>query len=138
MSVFERSNSGTVRSRLQKLLEMLSGDPPTTEEQKLHLELVQRARGEVAAGHGELLRLLAPPAAADALGDPERIAAYAETFATEALLCEVAGQLDRAEALRRQAVIFAREAQRRARVPDAAIDRLIADQGRLHVPPRRD
>jgi hypothetical protein len=138
MSVFERSISGTVRSRLQKLLETLSGEPPTPEEQKLHLELVQRARGELAAGHGELLRLLAPTAAADALGDPERIAAYAETFAMDALLAEAAGQRDRAEALRKQAMTFAREAQRRARTPDAAIDRLVANEGRLHVLPRRD
>jgi len=136
MSVFERSASGTVRSRLRAFIKTYSGEPPTPEEQQMRLELVQRARRELAAGHGELLRLLAPAAAADALGDPERIAAYAETFAIEATLADVAGQSDRAAALRGTAVAFAREAQRRGRAPDEDVATLIASEGRLM--PKRD
>ena len=131
MSVFERSASGTVRSRLRAFIKTYSGEPPTREEQQVRLELVLRARKELASGHGELLRLLAPVAAADALGDPERIAAYAETFAIEATLADAAGQTDRAAALRSSAVAFAREAQRRARVPDNDVAALIASEGRL-------
>ena len=136
MSVFERSASGTVRSRLRAFIKTYSGEPPTPEEQQLRLELVQRARRELAAGHGDLLRMLAPPAAADALGDPERIAAYAESFAIEATLADAAGQTDRAAALRASAVAVAREAQRRARVPDNDVAALIASEGRLT--PTRD
>lgn len=131
MSVFERSASGTVRSRLRAFIKTYSGEPPTPEEQQVRLELVQRARRELAAGHGDLLRLLAPGAAADALGDPERIAAYAETFAIEATLADAAGQTDRAATLRASALAFAREAQRRARVPDNDVASLIASEGRL-------
>jgi hypothetical protein len=137
MSIQERSVSGTVRSRLRELVKTFSGEPPTPDEQRLRLELVQRARRELSAGHGDLLRMLAPTAAADALGDPERIAAYAETFAIEAALAEASGAHERATALRQQTLVFAREAQRRARVPDADIDRLIANEGRLEVPPSR-
>ncbi len=136
MSVFERSASGTVRSRLRAFIKTYSGEPPTPEEQQLRLELVQRARRELAAGHGELLRLLAPSAAADALGDPERIAAYADTFAIEATLADAAGHADRAAALRASAVAFAREAQRRGRAPDEDVAALIASEGRLV--PKRD
>src|SRR3954465_3522017 len=131
MSIYERSLSGTVRSRLREMVKTFSGEPPTADERRVRLELVQRARRELAAGHGDLLRLLAPTAAADALGDPERIAAYAESFAIEGVLAEAAGEHDRATALRRQALVFAREAQRRARTPDADIDRLIVNEGRL-------
>jgi hypothetical protein len=137
MSIYERSLSGTVRSRLREVVKTFSGEPPTPDEQRMRLELVQRARRELAAGHGDLLRLLAPTAAADALGDPERIAAYAETFAIEAAIADAAGERDRATALRHQALHFAREAQRRARTPDADIDRLIANDGRLDAPPPR-
>jgi hypothetical protein len=136
MSVFERSASGTVRSRLRAFIKTYSGEPPTPEEQRVRLELVQRARKELAAGHGDLLRVLAPAAAADALGDPERIAAYAETFAIEATLADAGGQTDRAAALRGSALAFAREAQRRARAPDDALAALIANEGRLT--PTRD
>jgi hypothetical protein len=137
MSVHERSTSGTVRSRLRALIRTFSGEPPTPEEQRVRLELVQRSRKELAAGHGDLLRLLAPSAAADALGDPERIAAYAETFAIEATLADALGQPDRASALRNQALVFAREAQRRSRAPDDELSVLIANEGRLS-PPRVD
>jgi hypothetical protein len=136
MSVFERSASGTVRSRLRAFIKTYAGEPPTPEEQQVRLELVQRARRELAAGHGELLRLLAPSAAADALGDPERIAAYADTFAIEATLADAAGHADRAAALRASAVAFAREAQRRGRAPDEDVAALIASEGRLV--PKRD
>lgn len=131
MSVFERSQSGTVRSRLREFIKTLSGEPPTPEENRLRLEFVQRTRRELAAGHGDLLRMLAPSAAADALGDAERVAAYAETFAVEAMLSESAGLTERAQALRRQALLFAEEARRRTRAPDAELDALIANQGRL-------
>jgi hypothetical protein len=135
MSIFERSLSGTVRSRLREVVKTFSGEPPTPDEQRARLELIQRARRELAAGHGDLLRLLAPTAAADALGDPERIAAYAETFAIEAAVANAAGERDRAAALRQQALQFAREAQRRTRSPDSDIDRLIANEGRLDAGP---
>lgn len=137
MSIYERSLSGTVRSRLREVVKTFSGEPPTADEQRVRLELVQRARRELAAGHGELLRLLAPTAAADALGDPERIAAYAETFAIEAAIADAVGERDRATTLRQQALYFAREAQRRMRTPDADIDRLIANDGRFDTPPSR-
>src|SRR5579872_7464747 len=100
MALVQRSVSGTVRKRLREYLRTFSGEPPTPEETRLRLEFVSRARGEIAAGSGDLLRLLAPAAAADALGDPERIAAYAETFAAEAVVAEAAGQVERAAALR--------------------------------------
>ena len=131
MSVYERSSSGTVRSRLRAFIKTWSGEPPTSEETRARLEVVLRARREVAAGHGDLIRMLAPGAAADALGDPERIAGYAETLAVEAMLSEAAGNTERADALRKQAVAFAREAQRRGRASDAEIDSLIAREGRL-------
>jgi hypothetical protein len=131
MSVFERSSSGTVRDRLRAFVKTFSGEPPTPEENRQRLEFVVRARRELAGNGSDLLRMLAPNAAADALGDPERIAAYAESLAVEAMLNETAGQAERASALRRQTVAFAREAQRRARVADAAIDSLIANDGRL-------
>jgi hypothetical protein len=134
MSVFERSASGTVRSRLRAFVNSFSGEPPTPEENRVRLEFVLRTRKELAAGHGELLRLLAPSAAADALGDPERIAAYAETLAVEAMLSDAAGQAERAHAIRLQALAFAREVQRRQRAPDAAIDQLVAAEGRLTLP----
>lgn len=131
MSVFERSQSGTVRSRLREFVKTFSGEPPTPEEHRARLEFIQRTRKDLAAGHGDLLRVLAPAAAADALGDPERIAAYAESFAAEAMLSESAGHIERAQALRRQALAIAQEAQRRARTPDADLDALVANEGRL-------
>jgi len=131
MSVFERSQSGTVRSRLREFIKTFSGEPPTPEENRVRLEFIQRTRKELAAGHGDLLRVLAPAAAADALGDPERIAAYAESFAAEEMLSESAGHVERAQALRRQSLVFAQEARRRARTPDAELDALIANEGRL-------
>jgi hypothetical protein len=139
MSVFERSQSGTVRSRLREFIKTFSGEPPTPEENRARLEFLQRTRKELAAGHGDLLRLLAPGAAADALGDVERIAAYAETFAVEAMLSESAGLGERARALRRQAILFAEEARRRARAPDSELEALIANEGRLNsTQPDRD
>lgn len=131
MSVFERSQSGTVRSRLREFIKTFSGEPPTPEEDRARLEFIQRTRKELAAGHGDLLRVLAPSAAADALGDAERIAAYAETFAVEAMLSESAGLAERAQALRAHALLLAEEARRRARAPDAEIEALIANRGRL-------
>jgi hypothetical protein len=82
------------------------------------------------------LRLLGPAAAADTLGDAERVAAYAESLAVEAMINDAAGQTDRAAALRRQALAIAREAHRRAATPDARIERLIAQDGRLDVDDR--
>lgn len=138
MSLFERSASGTVRSRLRTYVKTFSGEPPTDEENRLRLEFVQRTRRELTAGQSDLLRMLAPSSAADALGDPDRIAAYAETFAVEAMISEAAGQSERAATLRAQAVTFAREAQRRLRSVDSAVDDLIAREGRLaSTPPPR-
>jgi hypothetical protein len=131
MSVYQRSAAGTVRKRLRAFLETLSGTPPTPEENRIRLEFVLRARGELVAGQGELLRLLGPSGAADALGDPDRIAAYAETLAAEAMISEAAGQTERADVIRKHAVAIAREAQRRAVAPDAQVDSLIARDGRL-------
>ena len=70
-------------------------------------------------------------AAADILGDHDRIAAYAESLAAEALISDAAGQHERAEAIRRHAVAIARQAARRSPVPDADIDQLIARDARL-------
>lgn len=131
MGLIQRSVSSTVRKRVRDFIKTFSGTPPTPEETRLRLELVIRARNEVAAGSADLLRLLAPTAAADALGDPERIAAYAETLAAEALINEAAGQRERAEGIRRIALALAQEAQRRARAPDNDIDQLVERQGRL-------
>lgn len=138
MSIYERSTAGTVRSRLRAFIKTFSGEPPTPEENRARLEVVTRARAELAAGNGELLRMLAPSAAADALGDPERVAAYAESFAIEAMISESAGHAERAAALRRHAVVFAREAQRRARSSDAEIERLIDCDGRIDMPSSAD
>src|SRR5436305_5297628 len=131
MGLVQRSVSSTVRKRLREFLRTFSGEPPTPEETRLRLEFILRARSEIAAGSGDLLRLLAPAAAADALGDPERIAAYAETLAAEAMVNEAAGQLERAAAIRRQAATLARVAQQRMRAPDSDLDRLVERQGRL-------
>lgn len=137
MAIYERTTAGTVRSRLREFVKAFSGEPPTPEEIQVQLEIVQRARREVAAGHANLLQLLAPTAAADALGDPERIAAYAETLAVEAMINEAAGNTTRADALRKQALVLAREAQRRGRAPDSEIDKLVAAEGRLRSPVER-
>ena len=131
MGLVQRSVSSTVRKRLREFLRTFSGEPPTPEETRLRLEFILRARSEIAAGSGDLLRLLAPAAAADALGDPERIAAYAETLAAEAMVNEAAGQIERAAAIRRQAATLARVAQQRMRAPDNDLDRLVERQGRL-------
>ena len=131
MALVQRSVSSTVRKRLREHLRTFSGEPPTPEETRLRLEVISRARGEIAAGTGDLLRLLAPAAAADALGDPERIAAYAETFAAEAVVNQAAGQVERAAALRRQASTLARIAQQRLRAPDSDLDRLVEREGTL-------
>jgi len=134
MSVYQRSAAGTVRKRLRVFLGTFSGVPPTPEESRARLEFVLRARSELVAGQGDLFRLLGPPGVADALGAPDRIAAYAETLAAEAMISEAAGQGERAEAIRKHAVAIAREAQRRAVAPDADVDSLIARDGRLAVP----
>lgn len=131
MGLVQRSVSSTVRKRLREFLRTFSGEPPTPEETRLRLEFVLRARSEIVAGAGDLLRLLAPAAVADALGDPERIAAYAETLAAEAVVNEPAGQLGRAAAIRRQAATLARVAQQRLRAPDSDLDRLVEREGRL-------
>lgn len=134
MSIFQRSVAGTLRNRLREVARTFSGEPPTPDETRLRLELVLKARKELAGGQADLLRLLGPTAAADALGDPERVAAYAESLAIEAMINDAAGQTDRAEAMRRQAVAIAHEAQRRASVPDSEVERLIARGGRLDPP----
>jgi len=131
MSVYQRSTSAAARSRLREFIKALGGAPPTPEDTRIRLEFVLKARGELAAGHGDMLRLLAPTAAADILGDPDRIAAYAESLGAEALISDAAGQHERAEAIRRHAVAIAREAARRSPVPDPEIDQLIARDGRL-------
>jgi hypothetical protein len=130
MAMFETSSSATARSRLRGFIRSLTGGASETET-ATQLEYVLRVRSELAAGHGDLLRMLAPNAVADALGDAQRIAAYAESLAAEALVRERAGEVERAAALRTRAVAVAREAQQRARTPDAEVDQLIARQGRL-------
>jgi len=131
MSVFQRSSAGAIRSRVREFLKTFSGEPPTPEENRLRIEFIQRARSELVAGQGDLLRILGPAAAADALGDPDRIAAYAETLAAEAMISDAAGQTERADAIRRHAIAIAREAQRRAIAPDAEVDQLVANDGRF-------
>lgn len=131
MSVFQRSSAGAIRSRVRDFLKTFSGEPPTPEENRVRLEFIQRARSELVAGQGDLLRILGPAAAADALGDPDRIAAYAETLAAEAMISDAAGQTERADAIRRHAIAIAREAQRRAIAPDAEVDQLVANNGRF-------
>ena len=133
MAVYQRSTWAAARTRVREFIRALGGEPPTPEDTRIRLEFVMRARSELAAGHGDILRLLAPAAAADTLGDPERIAAYAESLAAEAMISEAAGQHERAEAIRRHAVAIAREAQRRATVPDAEVEQLIARDGRIDV-----
>jgi hypothetical protein len=133
MSIYQRSVVGTLRNRLRDVARTFAGEPPTPEETRLGLELVLKARKELAGGQADLLRLLGPTAAADALGDAERVAAYAESLAVEAMISEAAGQTGRAEAMRRQAVAIAREAQRRAAGPDSEVERLIAQGGRLDL-----
>jgi hypothetical protein len=131
MSVFQRSAAGAIRSRVREFLKTFAGAPPTPQENRIRLEFIQRARSELVAGQGDLLRLLGPTAAADALGDPDRIAAYAETLAAEAMINDAAGQRERAEAIRRNAVAIAHEARRRAVAPDTELDQLIAHDGHL-------
>jgi hypothetical protein len=132
MSVYQRSASGALRNRLRDFVKTFAGAPPTPEENRVRLEFVLRTRNELVAGQGDLLRVLGPSAAADALGDPDRIAAYAETLAVEAMISDAAGQTERAVAIRRHAVAIAREAQRRAVAPDADVDQLITHEGHLH------
>jgi hypothetical protein len=131
MGLVQRSASSTVRKRIREFLTTFSGEPPTPEETRLRLEFVMRARAEIAAGSADLLRMLAPSAAADALGDPERIAAYAETLALEAMVTGAAGQHERADALRRQALTLARVAQQRLRASDSDLDRFVEREGQL-------
>jgi hypothetical protein len=131
MAMFEGSSAASTRSRLRGFIRSLAGRGDEQEEGESQLQSVLRLRGELAAGHGDLLRMLAPNAVADALGDPDRIAAYAESLAAEALIRHRAGESERAEALRTRAVAVAREAKQRARAPDTAIDQLIARAGRL-------
>jgi stage III sporulation protein SpoIIIAA len=133
MSIFQRSVAGTLRNRLRDVARTFSGEPPTPEETRRRLEVVLKARKELAGGQADLLRLLSASAVADALGDAERIAAYAESLAVESMINDAAGQTDRADALRRLAVAIARESQRRAPAPDAEIERLIAQDGRLDL-----
>lgn len=130
MALFESSSSASARQRLRGFVRSLTGGG-ASEESGAQLEQVLRIRGELAAGHGDLLRMLAPPAIGHALGDPDRIAAYAESLAAEALIRERAGESERAEALRGRAVAIAREAQQRARAPDQDLAQLIARAGRL-------
>lgn len=134
MAVFQRSSSAAVRSRIREFVKTFSGEPPTPEDNRTRLEFLLKARGELAAGNGDILRLLAPSAAADTLGDPDRIAAYAESLAAEAMISDAAGEHERAEAIRRHAVAVAREAQQRATVQDAEIAQLIGRNGRLREP----
>ena len=131
MSIFQRSVAGTLRNRLREVARTFSGEPPTPEETRLRLEIVLKARKDLAGGQADLLRLLSATAVADALGGVERIAAYAESLAVEAMINDAAGQTDRAEAMRRQAVSVAREARRRSTSPDVEVERLIAQGGHL-------
>jgi hypothetical protein len=130
MAMFEGSSASSARSRLRGFIRSIAGEAGA-EESAIQLEHVLRVRSELAAGHGDLLRMLAPAAVADTLGDPERIAAYAESLAAEALIRERTGETERAQALRNRAVAVAREAKQRARVPDVEIEQLIARSGRL-------
>ena len=130
MAIFESSSSASTRSRLRGFIRSLTGGM-ASEESAAQLEYVLRIRSELAAGHGDLLRMLAPNAVADALGDPERIAAYAESLAAEALIRERAGDTERAETLRARAAAVAAEAKQRVRTPDAEVEQLIARAGRL-------
>ena len=130
MAIFESSSSASTRSRLRGFIRSLTGGL-ASEESAAQLEYVLRIRSELAAGHGDLLRMLAPNAVADALGDPERIAAYAESLAAEALIRERAGETERAETLRARAAAVAAEAKQRVRTPDAEVEQLIARAGRL-------
>lgn len=130
MAIFESSSSASTRSRLRGFIRSLTGGT-ASEESAAQLEYVLRIRSELAAGHGDLLRMLAPNAVADALGDPERIAAYAESLAAEALIRERAGDTERAETLRARAAAVAAEAKQRVRTPDAEVEQLIARAGRL-------
>ena len=107
------------------------GGTPSSEDNRIRLEFILRARSELAAAPDDMLRLLAPNSLADTLGDPDRIAAYAECLAAEAVVREAAGQIDRAQVIRERAVALAREAQRRSPAPDADIDSLIAHDGRF-------
>jgi len=134
MAVFQRSSSAAVRSRIREFVKTFGGEPPTPEDNRIRLEFLLKARGELAAGNGDILRLLAPSAAADTLGDPDRIAAYAESLAAEAMISDAAGEHERADAIRRHAVAVAREAQQRATVQDAEIAQLIGRNGRLREP----
>lgn len=130
MALFESSSSSSARRRLRALIGSLT-TAGAAEESGAQLEQVLRIRSDLAAAHGDLLRMLAPPAIAHALGDPDRIAAYAESLAAEALIRERAGESERAEALRVRAVAVAREAQQRGRTPDQDVEQLIARAGRL-------
>ena len=132
MAMFEGSSAASTRSRLRGFIRSLTGRGDEQEEGDSQLQSVLRLRGELAAGHGDLLRMLGPNAVADALGDPDRIAAYAESLAAEALIRERAGETERAATLRTRAVAVAREAKQRARAPDTAIEQLIARAGRLN------
>jgi hypothetical protein len=131
MAIFQGSRWASTRSRLRAFTQTLIGAPPTAEAQAGQLSALVQLRGELAAGHGDLLRMLAPSALADTLGDPERIAAYAESLAAEAVIRETAGETARAEALRARALEVAREAQRRLPAADAEIEQLIARHGRI-------
>lgn len=128
MALFESSSSASARQRLRGFIRSLSSGAG---ESAAELEQVLRLRSELAAGHGDLLRMLAPDAVAHALGDPDRIAAYAESLAAEALIRDRAGETERADALRARAVAIAHVARQRARVPDQDVDQLIARAGRL-------
>ena len=66
MAVYQRSTAAALRSRLRDFARTLGGEPPTPEDTRIRLEFVLKARGELAAGQGDILRLLAPTAAADA------------------------------------------------------------------------
>ena len=131
MAMFEGSSAASTRSRLRGFIRSLAGRGDEQDEGDSQLQSVLRLRSELAAGHGDLLRMLAPNAVADALGDPDRIAAYAESLAAEALIRDRSGETERAAALRTRAVAVAREAKQRARAPDTAIEQLIARAGRL-------
>lgn len=129
MAIFEGSSASSTRSRLRGFIRTLAGSG--SEESATQLEYILRVRSELAAGHGDLLRMLDPAAVGDVLGDSDRIAAYAESLAAEALIRERSGETQRAAALRARALGVASEALRRARTPDSEIDQLIARAGRL-------
>ena len=118
MSIHQRTTWASLRVRFRELL----GAPM---DESLRLEQILRARSELAAAHGDLLAMLPPAQVADVLGDPDRVAVYAETLAAEAEVRDRAGELARARALWGRSLAVAREARARFPAPDAPLEELV-------------